>query len=99
LVLISKLRMAASSSLSAADPPCIDVPPVMLTFAFDGAGEVFRDVPRDVGALFVLRSEIREPAAEGGGFEMVAGTTSAFGGETEALLAVGAPEETGRFDI
>lgn len=65
-MLISRLRIAASSSESTADAPCIDVPPVMLTFVFEleGAGE---DV-RELGVLFdVLKSEIRGPEAEGGG--------------------------------
>lgn len=41
--------------------PCIDVPPEMLILVF-GAGEEVRDV------LTLGRSEMREPAAEGGGF-------------------------------
>lgn len=80
LVLISKLRMAASSSFSADEAPCMDVPPVILIFVFEGAGEAIRDVPLVAGALFgFLRSDIRGPEADGGAREMVAGTTSALG--------------------
>lgn len=77
-MLISKLRMAASSSFSADEAPCIDVPPVILTFVFEGAGEDIRDVPLDVGALFGLTSDIRGPDAEGGARDIVGDTTSAL---------------------
>lgn len=65
-VLISKLRIAASNSLSTADAPCMDVPPLMLTFVF-GAGDEVLDRFREGGLLFDLKSDISEPAAEGGG--------------------------------
>lgn len=41
--------------------PCIDIPPETLILVFDGAGEEVRDFKFG-------RSDIREPAAEGGGF-------------------------------
>jgi hypothetical protein len=67
LVLISKLRMAASSSWSTVEAPCIDVPPVMFTFVLEGAGDAVRDALREEELLFDLKSDISEPAAEGGG--------------------------------
>jgi len=71
-VLISRLRIAASSSESTAEAPCIDVPPVMLTFVFEleGAGEEVREVGIDFA---VLKSEIRGPAAEAVGVGWVLG--------------------------
>lgn len=68
LVLISRERMAASSSVRTVEAPCMEVPPVMFTLVGldveedGGAGE---DV-RVVGVLFVLKSDIKVPDAEGG---------------------------------
>lgn len=72
LVEISRLRIAASSSLSAEDAPCMDVPPVMFTFVFEGAGEEVREAFREVEVelLLDLKSDIKVPAAEGGGLGM-----------------------------
>lgn len=67
LVDISRERMAASSSVSTVDAPCMDVPPVMLTFVAFGAGEEVREGTREEEEDFVLKSEINVPAAEGGG--------------------------------
>ena len=64
-MLISKLRIAASNSLSTAEAPCIDVPPLILILVF-GAGEEVREASREAGLLLNLKSEINEPAAEGG---------------------------------
>ncbi len=69
-VLISKVLIAESSSESIVDAPCIDVPPVMLTFVLLGAGEDFRELLWEAGVLFDLKSEMSEPAAEGGGLGM-----------------------------
>lgn len=69
-VLISKVLMAESSSERTVDAPCMDVPPVMLTFVLLGAGEEVRELLREEDVLFVLKSEISEPAAEGGGLGM-----------------------------
>lgn len=69
-MLISKLRIAASSSERTFDCPCIDVPPVIFTFVFEleGAGDDVREGCREEAFDFeVLKSEIRGPAAEGGG--------------------------------
>lgn len=57
---ISRVRMAESRSLRAVEAPCMGIPPDKLTLAL-GAGEEVRD---DV--LTLGRSEIREPAADGG---------------------------------
>lgn len=54
--------MAESRSLIVDELPCMEVPPERVIFVFEGAGEEVRDV------LTLGRSEIREPAAEGGGF-------------------------------
>jgi hypothetical protein len=70
LVLISSVLMAASSSERTVDAPCIDVPPVMLTFVLLGAGEDVRELLRELDVLFGLKSEISEPAADGGGLGM-----------------------------
>ena len=56
--------MAESRAVSAVEAPCMGVPPVMFTFVF-GAGEEIREVGALLGAGF--GSEIRCPAAEGGG--------------------------------
>lgn len=40
---ISRERIAASSSVRTLDCPCMDVPPVMLTFVGFGAGDAFRE--------------------------------------------------------
>ena len=69
LVLISRVRMAASSSVRMVEAPCMEVPPVMFTFVGleveDDDGGAGDDV-RVVGVLFVLKSDIRDPDAEGG---------------------------------
>ena len=68
-MLISRLRIAASSSVRTVEAPCIDVPPVILTFVvFDGpgTGEAVPEALREEELLFDLKSEIRVPAAEGG---------------------------------
>lgn len=59
-VWISRVRMAESRSLIVDDWPCIGVPPDRFTFVF-GPGE-------DVRLEGDLKSEIRRPAADGGGF-------------------------------
>jgi len=84
-VLISRLRIAASSSESTAEAPCIDVPPVMLTFVFEleGAGEEVCEVGVD---FEVLKSEVRGPAAEGGGRGMGAWMAAGLGWRVKALL-------------
>lgn len=61
LVWISKARIAESRSFIAVEAPCIGVPPDRLTLVL-GAGEEVRDEVLTLG-----RSEIREPAADGGG--------------------------------
>ena len=90
-MLISSVRIAASSSVKTADAPCIDVPPVILTFVLllFGTGEDVRDVLREDGLLFDLKSEINEPAAEGGGFGAGAWTASSLGLSVKALLRRG----------
>jgi hypothetical protein len=98
-VLISRLRMAASSSFNAVDCPCMDVPPVMFTFVFEGAGEDVREMLRDEELLLVLRSEIRVPAAEGGGLGIGAGMASGLGWSAKALFGVDGPDGEGRFDM
>jgi hypothetical protein len=42
----------------------------MLTFVLLGAGEDFRELLWEAGVLFDLKSEMSEPAAEGGGLGM-----------------------------
>lgn len=90
-MLISSVRIAASSSVKTADAPCIDVPPVILTFVLllFGDGEVVRDAFREEGLLLDLKSEISEPAAEGGGFGVGAWTASGLGLSVKALLRGG----------
>ena len=56
--------MAESRAVRAVEAPCIGVPPVMFTFAF-GTGEDVRVVGALLGTGFT--SEMRWPAAEGGG--------------------------------
>jgi hypothetical protein len=74
LVLISKDRMAESRAERVVDAPCIEAPPVRETFVIfclAGAGDPVREGFWDeegVDDLEVLKSEIRLPAAEGGGF-------------------------------
>lgn len=84
-VLISRLRIAASSSESTVEAPCIDVPPVMFTFVFEaeGAGDEVRKVGFD---FEVLKSEIRGPAAEGGGLGVGAWIATGLGCKVKALL-------------
>jgi len=84
-VLISRLRIAASSSERTPEAPCIDVPPVIFIFVFElgGAGEDVREVGFD---FEVLKSEIRGPAADGGGLGMGAWTATGLGWRVKALL-------------
>lgn len=69
---ISSVRIAASRSESAVEAPCMAFPPVMFIFVF-GAGEALREgfweVTRDeaVDLDFLPKSDIKVPAAEGGG--------------------------------
>lgn len=60
----------------------------MLTFVLLllGAGEDVRDVLREVGLLFDLKSEISEPAAEGGGLGVGARMDSGLGWRVKVLL-------------
>jgi hypothetical protein len=97
-VLISNVRIAASSSVNTEEAPCIDVPPVILTFVLLGAGEEVRELFRDVGVLFALKSEISEPAAEGGGLGVGAWMASGFGFRVKALFAA-EEDGTGRLVI
>jgi hypothetical protein len=98
-VLISRLRMAASSSERTFDCPCIDVPPVIFTFVFEieGAGEDVREGFRDEEFDFeVLKSEIRGPAAEGGCLGVGAWMAAGLTWRVKALLGcVGAFEVDG----
>jgi hypothetical protein len=98
-VLISRLRMAASSSERTFDCPCIDVPPVIFTFVFEleGAGEDVREEFREeTFDLEVLKSEIRGPAAEGGGLGVGAWMAAGLGWRVKALFGcVGAFEVEG----
>lgn len=93
-VLISKLRIAASNSESTEEAPCIDVPPEMLTFIFEGAGEEVRDVGVD---FEVLKSDIKDPAAEGGGLGMGAWTAAGLADKVKALLGDGLEAEGAGF--
>jgi hypothetical protein len=85
---ISRLRIAASSSLITEEAPCMDVPPVILTFVLDGAGEEVREAFLEEELLLDLKSEIRAPAAEGGGLGIGAWMASGLGLRVKALLAV-----------
>lgn len=101
-MLISRLRIAASSSVRTVEAPCIDVPPVILTFVvFDGpeAGEAVPEALREEELLFDLKSEIRVPAAEGGARGVGAWSAEGFESREKALLPVGVVEneEAGRF--
>jgi hypothetical protein len=60
----------------------------MLTFVLFGAGEDVRDVLWEEGLLFDLKSEISEPAAEGGGLGVGATMPEGWGSSVKALLAV-----------
>lgn len=55
-------------SFSVADSPCMEAPPWTLIFVF-GAGEDVRDDVRELERTFG-RSDIKGPAAEGGGLEV-----------------------------
>ena len=101
-MLISRLRIAASSSVRTVEAPCIDVPPVTLTFVvFDrpGAGEAVREALREEELLFDLKSEIRVPAAEGGARGVGAWIAGGLGSREKALLPAGVVEDetAGRF--
>jgi len=84
-VLISRLRIAASSSERTVEAPCIDVPPVMFIFVFEleGAGEEVREVGVD---FEVLKSDIRGPAAEGGALGIGAWMAAGLVWRAKALL-------------
>jgi len=69
-VWISRLLMAESRSESVVEAPCIAVPPVILTLVF-GAGEAFFEVCDDAALRGDRASDIKAPAAEGGGFEAI----------------------------
>ncbi len=88
-VLISKLRIASSSSVRTVDAPCIDVPPVMFTLVFvedGGAGDAVREAFREFEALFEdLKSDIRAPAAEGGARGVGAWTATGLGCSEKAF--------------
>jgi hypothetical protein len=95
-VLISRLRIASSSSLSTAEAPCIGVPPVMLIFFVTvgalGAGEEVREAFREAGLLLEdLKSDIRAPAAEGGARGV--GACTAAGLESSLKALDGAADE------
>ena len=96
LVLISRERMAASSSVRTVEAPCMEVPPVMFTLVGldveedGGAGE---DV-RVVGVLFVLKSDIKVPDAEGGPLRG-AWMADGLGSREKALFGVEVPEFVG----
>lgn len=86
---ISSARIAESRVDSVDEAPCIDCPPVSVTFvvvAFFGAGDAFRDgfweALREEELDLVLNSEIREPAAEGGG-RVIGACTAAGLAESE----------------
>lgn len=66
----------------------MDVPPVMFTFVFEGAGEEVREAFLEEELLLDLKSEIRAPAAEGGGLGIGAWMASGLGLRANALLAV-----------
>ncbi len=91
-MLISRVRIAASNSERTVEAPCMDVPPVMFTFVFEleGAGEVVREVGVD---FEVLKSEIKVPAAEGGGLGMGAWMVVGLGWEVKALLDGGMEDD------
>lgn len=91
-VLISRLRIAASSSVSTVEAPCIDTPPVMFTFV--GLEEGAGDDVRVVGRLFDLKSDIREPEAEGGALNG-AWMADGLGSSEKALFGVDVPEFVG----
>lgn len=84
-MLISRLRIAASSSERTVDCPCIDVPPVIFTFVFEleGAGEEVRE---DGVNFEDLKSEIRGPAADDGGLGTGAWMAAGLGWRAKALL-------------
>lgn len=69
---ISNVRIAASRSERAVEAPCMAFPPVIITFVF-GAGEALREGfweaarEEEVDLDFFPKSDIRVPAAEGGG--------------------------------
>ena len=91
-MLISRLRIAESSSESTVDAPCIDVPPVMFTFVFEleGAGEEVREGFREEEFdLEGLRSEIKGPAAEGGGLGTGAWMATGLDSRENALFGCG----------
>ena len=90
LVLISRVRIAASSSFKIIEAPCMDVPPVIFILVclvgFDGAGEAVRELVREEGLLLLLKSEIKGPAAEGGALGVGAWITDGWD-EREKVLA------------
>jgi hypothetical protein len=103
-VLISRLRIAASSSERTVEAPCMDVPPVMFIFVFWGAGEDVREGFWEEVLLFEfldgLKSEINGPAAEGGGLGVGVWMTGGLGLSAKAfLLGLEEEEVAGRLDI
>ena len=92
-VLISRLRIVASSSERTPLAPCMFVPPVMFTFVFvvggkgedvrEGFCEALRDEEED---FEVLKSDIKEPAAEGGARGVGACIAAGFGSREKAFL-------------
>jgi len=101
-VLISRLRIAESSSERMVEAPCMDVPPVMFTFVFEGAGEDVREAFREAGVLLeVLKSDIKVPAAEGGGLGVGAWMAAGLGCREKALLggAIDVDVEAGGVDF
>jgi len=92
---ISRARIAESRVESVDDAPCIDCPPVSVTFVFKtflGAGEAFLELfweaLREEEEDLVLNSDIKEPAAEGGGRATGACTAAGFEDKEAALLGV-----------
>lgn len=64
----------------------MEVPPVMFTFVFWGAGEEVRE--EALLLLLDLKSDIRVPAAEGGGLGIGAWMAAGLGWRVKALLDV-----------
>lgn len=91
----SSARMAESRVERVEEAPCMDCPPVRDTFVFVdffGAGEdvreTFCEALRDEELDLDLKSDIKEPAAEGGGRTTGACTAAGFEERAEPLLGV-----------
>lgn len=65
--------MAESNSAYSVEAPCMAVPPLRVTFVLGLPGDAFRECVRETGLLLDLKSDIREPAAEGGARGVCAG--------------------------